>query len=298
MQAGGGVMHARELFHTLLDHRWPAPGSSAMIGRQALVPTLLERRRAHRSALVRRGPSPQPHHPLGLHGGERVRYRSAELELVGLFDRPRAARLTHRGRAPAVLYLHGGWALADADLLDCQPFLAAGFVVFAPAYRGENGNPGVHEMLYAELDDALAALAWLRAHPQVDPERLFVFGHSAGGMLAALLALVPELGVRLTGSANGIYDAAVFDFQRVPFVDTPLERELRLLGPHVEELACPHLACVGAGDLAVAPAGEAARRAAVAAVPFEVLTVPGDHYASLAPSIERYLERIIALARI
>jgi acetyl esterase/lipase len=261
------------------------------------MPTLLERRRAHRTALAREGRSPQPHHPLGLHLGERVHYRSAALELVGLFARPQSMALARDGRVPAWLYLHGGWALADADMLDCQPFLAAGLAVFAPAYRGENGNPGVHEMLYGELDDVLAALAWLRARPEVDPERVFVFGYSAGGMLAALLALVPQLGVRMTGSANGIYEPSVFDFQRVPFVDGPLERELRLLGPHVDELASPHLACVGADDPAAVPAEAAARRAAAASAPLEVLEVPGDHHTSLAPSIDLYLERILALAR-
>lgn len=261
------------------------------------MPTLFERRRAHRTALARRGPSPQPHHPLGLHLGERVHYRSAALELVGLFARPLTATLTRCGRAPALLYLHGGWALADADMIDCRAFLGAGFVVFAPAHRGENGNPGVHEMLYGELDDALAALAWLRARPEVDPERVFVLGHSAGGMLAALLALVPGLGARLTGSVNGIYEASVFDLQRVPFVDTPVERELRLMGPQVEEIAVPHFACVGADDLAAAPAEAAARRAAAAAAPFEMVVVPGDHYASLAPALERQLERMLALAR-
>lgn len=261
------------------------------------VAELLARRRAHATVLARRGPSPQRHHPLGLHLGAPVRYRAGELDLIGLFAPPDTRALTRRGRAPAVLYLHGGWALADADMLDCRPFLAAGFAVFAPAYRGENGNPGVHEMLYGELDDALAALAWLAARGDVDRERLFVFGHSAGGMLAALLAVVPQLDARLTGSANGIYDASVFDLQRLPFVDTPIERELRLLLPHVEQLSAGHLACVGADDVAIGPAREAVRRAAAAAVPFELAITPGDHYSSLAPCIEIYLDRILEIAR-
>jgi dienelactone hydrolase len=226
-----------------------------------------------------------------------VRYPAAGLELVGLFASPHTTALSHRGRAPALLYLHGGWALADADMLDCQAFLDAGLCVFTPAYRGENGNPGVHEMLYGELDDALAALAWLRTRADVDPERVFVFGHSAGGMLAALMALVPDLDARMTGSANGIYDATIFDVQRRPFVDNPLERQLRLLLPHVEELAQPHVACVGAYDPGVLPAQQAAARAAAAALPFELVMTPGDHNASLGPCIEAYLEWVLELAR-
>jgi dienelactone hydrolase len=231
-----------------------------------------------------------------MHLGTPVHYRADERELVGLFAPPHSTALCHRGRAPALLYLHGGWALDDLDMLDCLPFLAAGFAVFAPAYRGENGNPGVHEMLYGELDDAIAALAWLRARADVDRERVFVFGYSAGGMLAGLLALVPELGVRMTGSANGIYDARVFDAQTLPFVDHPLERELRLLGPHVEQLASPHVACVGADDFGVTAARAAAGRAAASAVPFNLEITAGDHHASLAANMAIYLEWIFALA--
>ena len=269
-----------------------ACGGSAILPR---VPGLLARRRAHPTVLVLRGPSPQPHHPLGLHLGSIVHYPSAGRELVGLFAPPHSTALTNRGRAPALLYLHGGWALTDLDLLDCRPFLAAGFAVFAPALRGENGNPGVHEMLYGELDDALAALAWLRARGDVDRDRVFVFGYSAGGMLAALLALHPDLDARLTGSANGIYDTSVFDQQLIPFLDVPLERELRLLLPHVEELAQPHVACVGAGDPGVSSAKRAAARAAAAGLPFELVITPGDHNASVGPCIEAYLERVLAL---
>lgn len=260
------------------------------------MPGLLARRRAHQTVLVRRGPSPQPHHPLGLHLGTRVHYPADGRALVGLFAPPHSQALTRHGRAPALLYLHGGWALADVDMLDGRPFLAAGFAVFAPALRGENGNPGAHEMLYGELDDALAALAWLRARPDVDRERVFVFGYSAGGMLAALMALLPELDAVMTGSANGIYDASVFDHQLIPFLDVPLERELRLLLPHVEELAQPHVACVGADDPGVSPAEQAAARAAAAGRSLELVITPGDHHSSLNSCIDAYLERALGIA--
>lgn len=261
------------------------------------MPSLLDRRRAHATMLVRPGPSPQPHHPLGLHLGVPVRYLAGGLELVGLFAAPHTGALTRRARAPALLYLHGGWALDDVDMLDCRAFLDAGFCVFAPAWRGENGNPGVHEMLYGELDDALAALAWLRARADVDRERLFVLGYSAGGMLAALMALVPELGVCMTGSVNGIYDASVFDQQLIPFVDTPHERALRLLLPYVEELRQPHIACVGADDPGVVFAEQAAARAAAAGLPFESVITPGDHNASVNACIEAYLEHALILIK-
>jgi hypothetical protein len=246
---------------------------------------LREARRQHLTQLRVRGPSPQPHRPLGASLDiERLEYVSAGRALAGLFVRPRG-----RTPAPALLYLHGGWALDDEHVRDCQPFVDAGFAVFAPSYRGENGNPGEHEMLWGELDDALAALAHVRARPDVDSERVFVLGHSAGGMLAALMAFEPELDARLTGSIDGIYGPEIFDYQQLPFVDTPRERELRLAAPHIESLEQPHVALVGRDDLALASTQEAGLRAARAGVPFAAVVVPGDHRRSIGPGITAFL---------
>jgi dienelactone hydrolase len=252
--------------------------------------SLREARRRHATQLLVRGPSPQPHRPLGAGSiasrtaVERVEYVSAGRSLAALFVPPRAST-----PSPALLYLHGGWALDDDHVRECQPFIEAGFAVLAPSYRGENGNPGEHEMLWGELDDALAALAYLRSRPEIDPDRVFVFGHSAGGMLAALMAFEPELDARLTGSIDGIYGPEIFDYQRPPFVDTPRERELRLAFPHIESLEQPHVALVGRDDPALASTQAAAERAARAGVPFAAVVVPGDHRRSVAPGITAFL---------
>jgi acetyl esterase/lipase len=265
---------------------------------------LREARRNHVTQLLVRGPSPQPHRPLGAssNGVERLEYVSAGRALAGLFvpagfghSPPLAVPPRGPTPAPALLYLHGGWALDDEHVRDCQPFVEAGFAVFAPSYRGENGNPGEHEMLWGELDDALAALAHVRARPDVDPERVFVLGHSAGGMLAALMAFEPELDARLTGSIDGIYGPEIFDYQRLPFVDTPRERELRLALPHIESLEQPHVALVGRDDLALASTQTAAQRAAGAGVPFAAVVVPGDHHGSVGPGITAFLACVTKL---
>lgn len=248
------------------------------------MPSLLEARRAHQTQLRVRGPSPQPHRELGASLAHtlarRVCYRSEGRELAALYHPP--AERTEGSLAPGLLYLHGGWALEDRHVLECRPFLDAGFAVFAPSYRGENGNPGTHEMLWGELDDARAALEWLARAPGVDAQRLFVFGHSAGGMLAMLMAFDDPSPAFLAGSIAGIYGPEIFDHQRLPFVDSKRERELRLALPHIEGLRQPHIAFVGVEDMARSASDEAGRRSRAAGAPLEVIYVPGDHSTSVA----------------
>ena len=93
---------------------------------------------------------------------------------------------------PALLFLHGGgWVLGDLDSHDgiCRRLanLAACRVV-AVDYRlaPEHRFP-------AAIDDAAAALAWMAANATalgIDPARLAVGGDSAGGNLAAVLAIM------------------------------------------------------------------------------------------------------------
>jgi len=93
--------------------------------------------------------------------------------------------------APALLYYHGGgFVLGDLDSHDdiCQ-ILAddAGIAVIAVDYRLAPEHP-----FPAAFDDALAALRYIHSRAAelgLDPDRLAVGGDSAGGNLAAAVAL-------------------------------------------------------------------------------------------------------------
>ncbi|MGC9378885.1 alpha/beta hydrolase fold domain-containing protein [Streptomyces sp. MH13] len=122
-----------------------------------------------------------------------VRDGSRPLELdLWLPEEPAA------GPPPVILFVHGGaWRTGLRDDLgprfrDRRPgpfarLVRAGFAVACPDYRlsGEAAFP-------APLDDLSAALVWLRtraAELGVDADRVVAWGESAGGHLAALLAL-------------------------------------------------------------------------------------------------------------
>lgn len=218
-------------------------------------------------------------------------YQSGSLHLRGYRAYPAVKQKEEDGRVPGLLYLHGGFALAKQDVIDVIAYLRAGFAVYAPALRAENGNPGHYELFYGELDDATAALRALQNDPRVDPKRTFVLGHSAGGVLASLMALDPDLHLPETASIGGLYDARVFSFLDVPFDDDDEERRLRLLLPNLPQMKRRHWACVGADDSALDPTRLAEAEARKHQLPLVVEVVPGDHAGSLGPCVQKYLAR-------
>lgn len=96
------------------------------------------------------------------------------------------------GSGPGLLYLHGGgWVFGSIDSHDgiCRRLAnLAQCRVLAVDYRLAPEHP-----FPAALDDAVAAMAWMAANAAglgIDPARIAVGGDSAGGNLAAVLALM------------------------------------------------------------------------------------------------------------
>jgi acetyl esterase len=92
---------------------------------------------------------------------------------------------------PVLVYYHGGgWTIGDLDTHDtlCRELShGAGCAVLAVDYR-----MGPEHRFPAAVDDCLAATRWARAQAgrlNLDPQRLAVGGDSAGGNLAAVVAL-------------------------------------------------------------------------------------------------------------
>lgn len=111
------------------------------------------------------------------------------------------------GPRAAVIYVHGGgWHMGDRAGSPNFLLTGAGFVTISIDYRltGVAGFP-------AQIHDVKAAIRWVRAHAAdlgIDPERIGIWGHSAGGHLALLAgvtgddpSLEGDVGVRGPDSA-------------------------------------------------------------------------------------------------
>jgi acetyl esterase/lipase len=184
---------------------------------------------------------------------EEIEYSSDGMALRALLD---TRNIEPGTRKPAVVYLHGGFALDSGELEFTQPFANAGFIVLAPSWRGENGNPGYFECFFGEVRDAKAAIRWLANQHYVDRERIYVFGWSVGGGIALNLALHDDISVRLSGSSAGLYDldlikswATEDDLIRFPYnYHDERENYFRLPLYHLEDMVRPHYIYIATDD--------------------------------------------------
>jgi acetyl esterase/lipase len=87
---------------------------------------------------------------------------------------------------PVIVWIHGGaWMSGDKNHPPVKVILEHGYALVSLNYRLTT-----HEIFPAQIYDCKAAIRFLRAHAseyKLDPDRIGVWGGSAGGHLAALL---------------------------------------------------------------------------------------------------------------
>ncbi len=99
---------------------------------------------------------------------------------------------------PLIIWIVGGWGNGIDDFPWCYPawdddqtgsaFWRSGVLTMYPSFRGGNGNPGNYEALFGEVDDIVSAYEYAASLPYVDPNRIYLGGHSTGGTRALLAA--------------------------------------------------------------------------------------------------------------
>lgn len=87
---------------------------------------------------------------------------------------------------PVLVWIHGGaWEAGSKDYCPAKILVGKNYVVASVGYRLSQ-----NAVFPAQIEDCKAAIRWLRAHASeyaIDPNRIGVWGESAGGHLAALL---------------------------------------------------------------------------------------------------------------
>jgi acetyl esterase/lipase len=245
--------------------------------------------------LLVRGPAPQQYQDEKPPPGVRqIEYPSGGLKLKGW----QSADPGDGKRRPGVVYLHGGWAFGAEDWRDAAPFADAGFVLFMPMLRAENGNPGIYESFYGEVDDAIAAGKYVACLPSVDGDNVFLAGHSVGAVLTTLVAMMPSR-YKAAAALSGYVDMESW-VARSPEAHVPYDRtnpeEVRVRNPmaFASSLRCPLTLYVEPVMRRVnEPLARSARQAGKEC---ELVVVPGDHLTMVAPAVKRAIEQFRARA--
>jgi acetyl esterase len=179
------------------------------------------------------------------------------------------------GAAPCLVFYHGGgWVIGDLDSHDvvCRKLAHEGeLIVISVDYRlaPEHKFP-------AAVDDAISAAKWVAANANalgIDTQRLMVGGDSAGGNLAAVVALAARDGdgPAIAGQVL-IYPATDFAMTH----PSHREPETSILLTHsVIKWFCNHYLS-GAADIHDWRASPARAKTLVGLPPAYVLTAGGD----------------------
>ncbi|MBS4216730.1 S9 family peptidase [Bacillus sp. FJAT-49711] len=125
-------------------------------------------------------PSPNPHVRLVL-----ITYISEGLKVKGLLAEP-----IEKGIYEGFLYLRGG--IKNVGMVRparIAQFASEGFVVFAPFYRGNRGGEGNEDFAGEDRNDAFSAFHLLKSLPNVQENRVHIFGFSRGGVMALFTAI-------------------------------------------------------------------------------------------------------------
>jgi alpha/beta superfamily hydrolase len=202
----------------------------------------------------------------------------------------------------AIIWVFGGFSnsISSAAWDSAPPtndqsaraFREAGLIMMYPSFRGGNQNPGFKECFFGEVDDLLAAADFLSKQSDVDPNRIYLGGHSTGGTLVLLTAESSDR-FRAVFAFGPVTGVGAYGAEHLPF-DITNKKELLLRGP-VAWLQCIHCPVfVFEGKDEPSNATSVAKMASLSRNPniqFHLIT-GATHFSTVAPTTKIIADRI------
>lgn len=214
-------------------------------------------------------------------------------------------------KTPAIIICHGLGA-NKSDFTDLAVFLARrGYLVLAFDFRAHGDSEGSRTSLgYHEQKDVSAALHYLSSRPEVDQERIGIFGFSLGGSTAILAAsgtrtfravaadsAFTSLRDQARQAITGFYHLPAFPFVDLSVLGYELYFQTRVRNIDPESVIgtispAPVLIIAGEGDDMI-PAENGRRLYRAAQEPKELWVIPvGGHGGTAAAAGNEYNKRI------
>ncbi len=125
-------------------------------------------------------------------------YQSEDLKIYALMTVPYGDK--PETGWPVVVFNHGfippdQYRTTERYIAYVDSFARSGYIVFRSDYRGHDNSEGEARGAYSNPDytiDVLNAVAALQAHPEADPARIGMWGHSMGGYITLRAMLVSD----------------------------------------------------------------------------------------------------------
>ena len=205
---------------------------------------------------------------------------------------------------PSIVWITGGDCNSIGDVWSPAPrgndqtagaYRKAGIVMMFPSLRGGNDNPGIKEGFLGEVDDILAATDFLAKQTYVDPQRIYLGGHSTGGTLALLVAECSNR-YRAVFSFGPVDDVAGYgaDSGFLPFdMLNRREVELRSPGYWLPSIQSPVWVFEGSGSPSNIEALRAMAKASTNPQAHFIEVRAAGHFDVLAPTNELIATKIL-----